>query len=171
MPSALSSVRARKSFRSVRKYRSGRSDRRLRPLEREGVPLSGANRSETVPRPVPCARAISGAFSGGLPGRCRRIRRGRRAEARRRRRLKCYARRDFGLPGEGHAAEGRFGHRVIDRRTFLGTLASGLLAAPLAAEAQPEGRSIASAYSLTTSKPLGARMRQSVLLCTDTVME
>ena len=32
----------------------------------EGVPLSGANRSETVPSQVPCARAISGAFSGGL---------------------------------------------------------------------------------------------------------
>ena len=63
----------------------------------------------------------------------------------------------------------------MDRRAFISTLAAGLLAAPLAAEAQPEGRSIASAYSswiiLTTSKPLGARMRQSVLLCTDTVME
>ena len=28
---------------------------------------------------------------------------------------------------------------VIDRRTFLGTLAGGLLAGPLAAEAQPAG--------------------------------
>ena len=44
------------------------ADRRLGPLEGEGVPLSGANRSETVPRQVPCARAISGAFSGGLQG-------------------------------------------------------------------------------------------------------
>jgi hypothetical protein len=59
------------------------------------------------------------------------------ADARRKRRLRCYARRDFGPPGEGHAAEGRFGHRVIDRRTFLGTLAGALLAAPLGAEAQP----------------------------------
>jgi hypothetical protein len=32
----------------------------------EGVPLSGAIRPQTRPRPVPCARAISGAFSGGL---------------------------------------------------------------------------------------------------------
>jgi hypothetical protein len=29
---------------------------------------------------------------------------------------------------------------VIDRRTFLGTVAGGLLAAPLAAEAQQAGR-------------------------------
>src|SRR5882672_6934086 len=36
-----------------------------------------------------------------------------------------------------HAAEGRFRHRVMERRTFLGALASGLLAVPLAVEAQP----------------------------------
>ena len=62
------------------------------------------------------------------------------ADARRRRRLKCYARRDSGPPGEGHAAAGRFGHRVIDRRTFLSTLAGGLLAAPVAAKAQQAGQ-------------------------------
>jgi hypothetical protein len=29
-----------------------------------------------------------------------------------------------------------FGHRVMERRTFLGVVAGGLLAAPLAVEAQ-----------------------------------
>ncbi len=38
----------------------------LRPMLREGVALSGPIRGQTRPRPVPCARAISGAFSGGL---------------------------------------------------------------------------------------------------------
>lgn len=42
--------------------------------------------------------------------------------------------------GEGHAVEGRFGHRVIDRRTFLTALGSGLLAVPLAVEAQEAGK-------------------------------
>src|SRR6476661_4908300 len=32
------------------------------------------------------------------------------------------------------------GHRVMERRTFLGVIAGGLLAAPLAAEAQPAGK-------------------------------
>ena len=32
------------------------------------------------------------------------------------------------------------GHRVIDRRTFLGTLTGSLLAASLAAEAQQAGK-------------------------------
>jgi hypothetical protein len=31
-------------------------------------------------------------------------------------------------------------HRVTERRTFLGVIAGGLLAAPLAAEAQPAGK-------------------------------
>jgi len=35
----------------------------------------------------------------------------------------------------------------MNRRAFLGTLAGGLLAAPLAAEAQPAGRSIGLAIS------------------------
>ena len=38
----------------------------LRPMLGEGVPLSGPIRGQTRPRPVPCARAISGAFSGRL---------------------------------------------------------------------------------------------------------
>jgi len=37
-------------------------------------------------------------------------------------------------------AASRPSDRVMDRRAFLGTLAGGLLAAPLAAEAQPAGR-------------------------------
>jgi putative ABC transport system substrate-binding protein len=48
--------------------------------------------------------------------------------------------------GEGHAAEDRFGHRVMDRRTFLETLAGGLLAAPLAAGAQQSGKVTAIGY-------------------------
>src|SRR5882672_1722344 len=39
-----------------------------------------------------------------------------------------------------HAAEGRFRHRVMERRSFLGALASGLLAVPLAVEAQQAGK-------------------------------
>ena len=39
--------------------------------------------------------------------------------------------------GECHATEG---HRVMERRTFLGVMAGGLLAAPLAAEAQQAGK-------------------------------
>src|SRR6266478_2192438 len=35
---------------------------------------------------------------------------------------------------------GESGHRVLDRRVFLGTLTGGLLAAPLAAEGQPAGK-------------------------------
>jgi hypothetical protein len=35
---------------------------------------------------------------------------------------------------------GRPGDRVMDRRSFIGTLAGGLLAAPLVAEAQPAGK-------------------------------
>ena len=38
--------------------------------------------------------------------------------------------------GEGDAAEGRSGHRMMERRIFLGVIAGGLLAAPLAAHAQ-----------------------------------
>src|SRR5260370_24778866 len=39
-------------------------------------------------------------------------------------------------------AAGGSGDRVMDRRAFIGTLAGSLLAAPLAAEAQPAGRVI-----------------------------
>jgi putative ABC transport system substrate-binding protein len=43
---------------------------------------------------------------------------------------------------------------VIDRRTFLGTLAGGLLAAPLAAEAQPAGRTVPRVGILSPPEPL-----------------
>jgi putative ABC transport system substrate-binding protein len=51
---------------------------------------------------------------------------------RRKCRLKCYARRDFGALG-GEAI-------VMERQTFLGVIAGGLLAAPLASEAQQAGK-------------------------------
>jgi putative ABC transport system substrate-binding protein len=40
----------------------------------------------------------------------------------------------------GLVADGGSGDHVMDRRAFIGALAGGLLAAPLAAEAQPAGR-------------------------------
>ena len=45
-----------------------------------------------------------------------------------------------GVDAGGLMACGGSGDRVMDRRAFIGALAGGLLAAPLAAEAQPAGR-------------------------------
>jgi ABC-type uncharacterized transport system substrate-binding protein len=61
---------------------------------------------------------------------------GPRRSGTRRRRLKCYARRDFRPPGRTMLLSVDSGHRVMERRTFLGVIAGGLLAAPFAAEAQ-----------------------------------
>jgi hypothetical protein len=57
--------------------------RPLRPMVSEGAALSGANRSETVPRAGSvCACDLRGVLRRPS-GRCRRIRRGPQAEARR----------------------------------------------------------------------------------------
>ena len=48
-------------------------------------------------------------------------------------------------------AAGRSGDRVMDRRTFLGTIAGGLLAVPLAAEAQPATKTSRIGYLSPTS--------------------
>jgi hypothetical protein len=76
-------VRARRGTVVGSGWSAGAFGWSLRPMLGEGVPLSGPIRGQTrPPRPVPCARAISGA-SQAPSGRCRRIRRERRAEARR----------------------------------------------------------------------------------------
>src|SRR5258706_15172442 len=52
--------------------------------------------------------------------------------------------------------------RVMDRRTFLGTLTGGLLAAPLAAEAQVPEKIARIGMLRSENRPLDDRIRQNI---------
>ncbi len=54
------------------------------------------------------------------------------------------------------------GNRVLDRRAFLGTVAGGLLAAPLAAEAQPTGKMTRIGYLAVSPRPTDEVFRQAL---------
>ncbi len=66
--------------------------------------------------------------------------------------------------GEGDGDAGRSGHRVMGRRTLLSVIAGGLLAAPLAAQAQQAGKIYrCHASSALGDGPFGRRVREGAL--------